>query len=189
LHYRKYGNFERPVSPENQTLAAQAVGKKNLSELEGLSVSGAQLTKLLLGLGRVFGQMAEDPIGHAPEINQFQIADSVWTDSLDSPQGRVKQILESAVMHLALLRWPGTKPGSEVDTRDYEYAVHPIFSAFFVFSYRRKRKTGLSSEDILGLINRPRETIRDILNRHHRMEEALPEQLQIFEAYFDANKK
>jgi hypothetical protein len=189
LHYRKHGSFDQPVSPETQTRSAQAVGRKNLSELEGLSVSGAQLTKLLLGLGRVFGQMAEDPIGHAPEINQFQIPDNVWTDTLGSPQSRVTQILESAVMHLALLRWPGTKPGSEVDTRDYEYAVHPIFSAFFVFSYRRKRKMTLSSEDVLGLINRPRETIRDILGRHHRVEEALPEQLQIFEAYFDASKK
>jgi hypothetical protein len=189
LHYRQHKSFTAAVSPEDQTLAAQAVGKKNLSELEGLSVSGAQLTKLLLGLGRVFGQMAEDPTGHAPEVNQFHLTDDTPSDNMDSPQAKVTQLLESAVMHLALLRWPGTKPGSEVDTKDYDYAVHPIFSAFFVFSYRRKRKMMLSSEDVLGLVNRPRETIREILGRHHRAEEALPEQLRIFEAYFNADKE
>jgi hypothetical protein len=189
LHYRQHKSFPKAVSPYDQTVAAQAVGKKNLSELEGLSVSGAQLTKLLLGLGRVFGQMAEDPSGHAPEINQFHLKDDVPSYDCDSPQAKVTQLLESAIMHLALLRWPGTKPGSEVDTRDYDYAVHPIFSAFFVFSYRRKRRMILSSEDLLGLVSRPRETIRDILGRHHRVEAALPEQLRIFEAYFNADKE
>ncbi len=189
LHFREHKSFDKPVSPEHQTLAAQAVGKKNLSELEGLSVSGAQLTKLLLGLGRVFGQMAVDPTGHAPEINQFYVTDVASNDDPQSVQSKVTQILESAVMHLALLRWPGTKLGSEADTRDYEYAVHPIFSAFFVFSYRRKRRMTLSSDEVFGLISRPRETIREILSRHHRSEEALPEQLRIFEAYFDADKQ
>jgi hypothetical protein len=189
LQLRRTGTLLNPVSPDDQTRAAQSVGKKNLSELEGVSVSGAQLTKLLLGLGRVFGQMAEDPVGHAPEINQFQLADEVSTDDPRSPQARVSELLNSAVMHLALLRWPGTKPGDEGDTRSYDYAVHPIFSAFFVFSYRRKRKMTLNSQTILGLIENPRETIREILDRHNRTSEVLPEQLGIFEAYFDATEK
>jgi hypothetical protein len=67
--------------------------------------------------------------------------------------------------------------------------VHPIFSAFFVFSYRRKRKMTLNSQTILGLIENPRETIREILDRHNRTSEVLPEQLGIFEAYFDATEK
>ncbi len=189
LHYRRNGNLSSQVSPEDQTLAAQAVGKKNLSELEGLSVSGAQLTKLLLGLGRVFGQMAEEPTGHAPEINQFHLSDDNPNEESGSGQAKVNGILDSAVMHLALLRHKGTKLGSESDTRDYDYAIHPIYSAFFVFSYRRKRRTMLSSDDVLGLIERPQTKIRDILRRHHRSEEALPEQLRIFGAYFNADKK
>ena len=189
LQLRRTGTLLSPVSPDDQTRAAQAVGKKNLSELEGLHVSGAQLTKLLLGLGRVFGQMAEDPVGHAPEINQFQLADEISSDDPRSPQARVSELLNSAVMHLALLRWAGTKPGDEGDTRSYDYAVHPIFSAFFVFSYRRKRKMTLSSQTILGLIENPRETIREILERHNRTSEVLPEQLGIFEAYFDEPEK
>lgn len=39
-----------PVSSENQTLAAQQVGRNRLMELEGLSTEGARLTRLVLGL-------------------------------------------------------------------------------------------------------------------------------------------
>ena len=65
-----------PVDPKTQTLAAQQVGRKNLNELEGIGVEGAKLTKLLLGLGRVFEVLAEHPVDHAPEINQFSLAAS-----------------------------------------------------------------------------------------------------------------
>lgn len=53
LHMEVDGAKLSPISAETQTQAAQAVGRKNLSELEGLSVDGARLTKLLLSLGRV----------------------------------------------------------------------------------------------------------------------------------------
>jgi len=185
LHLNLGKNLDEPVSPETQTRAAQAIGKKNLSDLEGLDVSGAQLTKLVLGLGRVFGQMADDPLGHAPEVNEFRLSPTEeWSEDPQSPTQRVKKILESAIMHLALIRWPATKLGAESDTRDYEYAVHPIFSAFFAFSYRRKRRMTLSVADVLGLISSASVTIREILARNRRAEEALPEQLKIFEAYF-----
>ena len=61
-----------------------------------------------------------------------------------SSSQRVARLLESAIMHLALLRFSGTKLTAESDTKDFDYAVHPIFSAFFAFSYRRKRKMILS---------------------------------------------
>ncbi len=185
-HSRGGGQIDEPVSAKEQTLAAQGVGKKNLSELEGLSVSGAQLTKLLLGLGRVFGQMAEDSAGHAPEINEFYLSDEPMNQDIEPVQASVSNILDSAVMHLALVRRPGTKLMSEADTRDYEYAMHPIFSAYFVFSYRRKRKMMLGSHEVMGLITKHRQTIREILRRHNREEDVLPEQLQIFEAYYNA---
>jgi len=70
-HVRSEADPLAPISPETQTKTAQSVGAMNLSELEGLSVSGAKLTKLLLALGRIFQQFAADPFGHAPELNQF----------------------------------------------------------------------------------------------------------------------
>ena len=49
-HLQSGGNLSASVDPELQTKAAQQVGRKYLSELEGLSVHGARLTKLLLAL-------------------------------------------------------------------------------------------------------------------------------------------
>ena len=46
----------------------------------------------------------------------------------------------------------------------------------------------LSAEDLLGLIRKPRETIRAILKAQKRqLSEAIPEQLTIFERFYDAN--
>ena len=62
-----------PVPRSLQTTAAQSVGARALKELEGVSIYGAQLTKLVLGLGRVFGVLASDAEGHTPEVNQFYL--------------------------------------------------------------------------------------------------------------------
>ena len=185
-HIQNGGSLNQPVPHAVQTLAAQYVGKKNLSELEGLSVQGAQLTKLLLGLGRIFQTMAANAVGHAPEVNQFHLSDpQVGEDQVGIQVGK---LLNSAVMHLALLRSPGNKLTDEADTRDYDYMVHPIFSAYFVFSYRRKRKMILSGKQLLGLVNEPRRTIREILASSGReIEEPLPDQLLLFQTYYGKN--
>jgi len=64
---RAWSCLGEQVSFADQTIAAQQVGMKNVAELEGLSVQGAQLTKLVLGLGRVFQVLAYRPEGHSPE--------------------------------------------------------------------------------------------------------------------------
>jgi hypothetical protein len=188
FHIRTQGNLNQAIDPKTQTEAAQYVGKKNLSELEGLSVHGAQLTKLLLGLGRVFQRMASDAAGHTPEVTQFHIIDLGPLDESapsSTYESEVMRLLRSAVMHLALLRTPGNKLGAESETKDYDYMVHPIFCAFFGFSYRKKRKMRLTAQQIIGLVRRPAETIREILQQNNRVaDDALPEQLTLFERFF-----
>jgi len=187
MHLRNERPLSEPVPQDTQTHAARYVGRKNLSELEGLSVHGAQLTKLLLGLGRVFGVMAANPLGHTPEVNQFHLIDNGREIGAREPsEDEVEPILNAAVMHLALLRHPGSKLVAETDTREYDYMVHPIYAAFFEFSYRRKRKMAISSRELLDLIRAPKRAIRDILDRSNRTEEdePLPEQLRLFEAYY-----
>jgi hypothetical protein len=183
LHLQADGSLAEPVSFELQTQAAHRIGKKNLSELEGLTVHGAQLTKLLLGLGRVFQIMASDARGHAPEVNQFHLSDQ-------NGDLEIEQLLTSAVMHLALIRSPGNKLADEADTREYDYRMHPIYSAFFNFSYRRKRKMMLSGSQLMGLVKRPKATIREILaqsNRSYEGDEPLPDQLRLFQSYYHAD--
>jgi hypothetical protein len=89
-------------------------------------------------------------------------------------------------MHLAILRFPGNKRSSEGDTREYEFMLHPIFSAFLEFSYRKKRQLRLSGNDLLGLINEPPRYIKAILRRSDAtMTRDIPEQLLLFEAFYN----
>jgi len=167
------------ITAEIQTKAAVEIGRKNLHELEGLSVHGAQLTKLVLGLGLVFERLADEPVGHAPEVTQFTLPE-------DIPLGPSEGLLRAAVMHLALVR-SVTNKRADMDLKAYDYAVHPIFSAFFNFSYRRKRKLRLTPSQLLALVQEPRATIRQILRQNNRKEDyPLPEQLRLFEGFYGA---
>jgi hypothetical protein len=181
-HLDEGGGPSDPVSPKTQTEAAQAAGRKNLRELEGLSLDGAKLTRLLLGLGRVFQVMAEDPVGHTPEVNQFHLsADIVSVETRD----RVTGLVADGIMHLALLRYAGSKLQEQSDIRQSDYALHPIFAPFFGFSHRRKRKVELTDQDICDLVENPSETIRGILHRQNRsVENDLPEQMELFAEFY-----
>ena len=179
-----------PISAKIQTEVAQITGRRHLRELEGLSLGGAMLTRLLLGLGRVFQVMAEDPFGHTPEVNQFHLATS---KSEVQDKDRVRELLDDGIMHLALRRHPGSKLQQASDIRGFDYTIHPIFSAFFGFSHRRKRKIELSNRQILGLLDHPGETISEILLSQNRPDSVvaevdLPEQLDLFREYYADHK-
>jgi hypothetical protein len=188
LHLKEGHVLNESISAAIQTKAAQLVGQKNLRELEGLTVRGAQLTRLVLGLGRIFQTMAEQPSGHAPEVNQFHLADEPLDGPATSITDAARELLASAVTHLALVRTLGNKLADEADTREYDYMVHPIFAAFFVFSHRRKRKMLLRYDQLLGLIRSPKTTIREVLEAQNRTSDVpLPDQLALFENYYAAD--
>jgi len=190
LHERDGNEMSAPVTFKNQTLAAQNVGKKNLSELEGLSKFGAYLTKLVLGIGRIFGVMAIDSAGHAPEVNQFKIVGR-FADIKQNEIGEfsVADVINAAVMHLAIQAFRATKRKDVGDTRDMSYQLHPIFSPYFVYSYKKGRDFVLGESDIIGIISTPKSTIRSILSRNNRSDqEFMPEQLTLFGGYYDGQR-
>ena len=187
-----------PASPKSQTEAAQKVAQSHHVELEGLSLIGPRITRLVVGLGRVFQLMAQHPGGHTPEITQFRIDDlgedlfgdedipEAGTGELGEGTAHLRRLMAEAITHLALIQFPGTKL-SGVATRQNEYMLHPIFSALFEFSHRRKRKMVLTSNDVIALVETPGPAIRTILRRNKRdesiAEEELPDQMQLFNTY------
>ena len=178
--------LSEPIDFETQTNATQRVGRKNLAELEGLSVHGGKLTKLVLGLGRIFQVMAADPFGHTPEVNQFYLSQETAFDWPPDSDRKVSDLLGTGVMHLALSRSPGNKLLDETDIREYDYMLHPIFSSFFVFSWRRKRKFVISPRSFLGLVNDHKRAIKTILEQQNRKDSApLPDQMNLFGPYYD----
>ena len=181
-HLRDGSELHQPIPADVQTHAAQAIGRRNLTELEGLSVHGAQLAKLLLSLGRILGIMAASPEGHAPEVNQFEV---VGGPGGSAQQDDADMLLDAAVMHLALARHSGSKLTSVSETRDWDYTIYPIFAPFFNFSHRRKRKMRLTPDQVLALVRSPNPTISQVLaDKNRTLEENLPEQLRLFEAFY-----
>lgn len=183
LHIEAGSSASTPISPEIQTLAARDVGLTYLRELEGVSTQGAKLAKLILGLGRLFQIMASNPVGAKPECNQFEINKST-KPSIDVSI-ELDRLLSDAVMHLALLRSQGTKLLTEGDTRSWDYSPHPIFSAYFGYSHRRKRKMAINDHDLLGIVSQPQEAIRKLLGRRSDLvNDTLPAQMSLFDEYF-----
>ena len=182
-HIESAGDPGAPISPEVQTNAAYATGQKSLRELEGLSLSGAKLTRFLLGLGRIFQMMAEDPVGHTPEVNQFHLAGDVL---VSKHREFATMLLREGIMHLALSWYRGSKLQDRTDIRQFDYGIHPIFAPVFGFSYRRKRKLLLADDDFASLVDRPSETIARILREQRRtVDDDLTEQMKLFSVFYE----
>lgn len=187
LVYRTYekhlngdNDLASPVSFKDQTQAAQDVGIKNLKELEGLWKNGSQLTKLLLGFGRIFNVLIAESGKNAPEINQIFIKGNISTEC--------DEILSAAVMNVAFIRILGNKLSNNTATREYLYTIHPIYAPYFVFGYRRKRKMDISEEEFMGVISEPRKYINKILNRKNifiDVTKDLPTQLTLFQDFYN----
>lgn len=179
-HISNGHELQEPVNHEDQTYAAQDIGLKNLMELEGLWKNGAKLTKLLLGFGRIFNVLACEQVKSRPELVQFSISGNTSSEC--------DEILNAAVMNLALIRIPGNKLSDENTTRDYIYAIHPIFAPYFVFSYRRKRNMTINEAEFLGIIKDHKKYIKLILAKSNVKEarfNELPSQLLLFEDYYN----
>ncbi len=110
-HIKNGRDLQEKVSIFDQTIAAQTVGKKNLIELESTWKNGSQITKLLLGMGRVFQVLAKHEGKQSPEVNQF------FFDNSSSMSDECKAILDASVMNLALIRTPGNKPDNDATTK------------------------------------------------------------------------
>src|SRR5215213_8597922 len=154
------GELGDPVEPRWQTVAAFEIAEKNLRQLEGRSSEGAQLQRLALGLGRIFGELAARGARGAPEVDQFELGEERLSAT---EEDRLERLLREAIMTLALVRERSNKSQSPLEVKGDLYSLHPIFSAFFTFTYRRKRKMKLAPSVLLGLIDEPRRTLAPLI--------------------------
>jgi len=174
--------LDTPVTPQVQTQAAEHVGERACFELAGLHARGSEIMRLTLGLGRVFGVMAHDPHGHTPEVTQFRV-DRSAVDDLK----HLDELLAAAVMHGAIVTFPGDKNSARSgNTKEHDYQIHPIFAAFFAYSYRSKRRIMLNGSEVLSLASSaPQGTVSKVLRRNARNPSSdLPPQLELLAEFF-----
>ena len=168
------------IPPESQTAAARAVGKRRLDQLEGLSESGAEIKRLVLALGKVFFEFAREPIGKTPERTSFVLSGS------QSAQDAILRLLHEGVASLAFEATPRTKATTQLEMRDDEFRLHPIFAAFFEYSHRRKRRCTFSAETLLEVLRSPTQAIATLIGHPSTPQEELPRQLALFSSFYDA---
>lgn len=178
LHALAGEDLKTPVSIEHQTTAATRVGERTVRDLQGWSRQGAALTRLSLGLGSIFANLARESAMRTPEVNQFRVR---YGDSSMSED--VEMLLGEAVGQGVLVGFEGDKNARlSGATAEMDYQLHPILSAFFRYSPRRKRRMTISADEILSLTRRESApaTIRRILARRGTSPQSLPDQLSIF---------
>jgi hypothetical protein len=168
------------ISPKSQTLAAREVGARRLNQLEGLADHGVQLKRLVLAIGKVFFELAREPLGKTPEVTSFILSGK--TDEIS----RISNMLGEGVGHLAFEVEPATKLTSRAETREDEYRLHRIFSAFFEISHRKKRRMTFGAQDLISVLGEhPGRAISSMLENKPQVDEVdLPEQLALFSAFY-----
>lgn len=173
------------ISAKSQTVAARAVGERRLNQLEGLADYGVQLKRLVLAIGKVFFERARAPEGKTPEVISFVLGGSA--DKVN----QLTRFLADGVAHLAFEVSPRTKATTNSELKDDEYRLHPIFSAFFEISHRRKRRMTLDAANLLAVLeDSPGKAISALLDgKEQSPEQELPEQLALFSAFYSGGSK
>ena len=175
----KLGAKPLTLSPQSQTRAAKAVGTRRINQLEGLAENGVKLKRLVLGIGRVFFEFARSPTSKTPEVTSF-----VLTGESHSQQ-KIRSLLSDGVGHLAFAVSPRTKE-TGIEIKDDEYRIHPIFSAYFVVSHRKKRRKIFDAADLLEVISNPARGMDKLLGGIGVSDDdELPEQLAFFSAFYE----
>ena len=167
------------LSPKSQTRAAKDVGTRRINQLEGLAENGVKLKRLVLGIGRVFFELARTPTSKTPEVTSFVLTGDSYS------QHKIRSLLSDGVGHLAFAVSPRTKE-TGLEIKDDEYRIHPIFSAYFVISHRKKRRKIFDAADLLDVISNPAKGMDNLLGGIEiTTDDELPEQLAFFSAFYE----
>lgn len=167
------------ILPRSQTESARLVGRRRLAQLEGLSEHGVDIKRLVLAIGKTFFEFARDPIGRAPEQNSFVVSGDPGSCA------KIEPILVDGVANLAFEVTARTKPTSELEMKDDEYRLHPIFCAFFEYSHRRKRRVTFRASSLLKLSSHPAAALAEMMNTGDPAPtDELPAQLAMFTDFY-----
>jgi len=129
-------------SIEIQARAAYEAADQLIREIKTFGEFGEQLRSFVLRLGNVFKTLQTAPSMSEPEQNQFTI--NSGTRSLSAEESL---FLSEAQKYAILIEKLETKAKSTASTDITDFQLNPIYSPYFMISYRRKRKIELSVED------------------------------------------
>lgn len=129
-------------SIEIQARASYEAADQLIREIKTFGEYGEQLRSFVLRLGNIFRTLQSAPSMSEPEQNQFTI------NSGDRALNAEEMLfISEAQKYAILIEVLETKTKSIVSTDITDFLLNPIYSPYFMISYRRKRKIDFSVEN------------------------------------------
>lgn len=153
-------------SIEIQARAAYEAADQLIREIKTFGEFGEQLRSFVLRLGNVFKTLQTAPSMSEPEQNQFTINSGARSLSPDE-----SLFISEAQKYAILIEKLETKAKSTASTDITDFQLNPIYSPYFMISYRRKRKIELSVEDFHTLAMGTEDQYRDLASSVYRKSE------------------
>lgn len=129
-------------SIEIQARAAYEAADQLIREIKTFGEFGEQLRSFVLRLGNIFRTLQSAPSMSEPEQNQFTI-----NSGERALADEEMLFISEAQKYAILIEMLETKAKSSVSTDITDFQLNPIYSPYFMISYRRKRKVDFSIEN------------------------------------------
>ncbi|WP_148253386.1 ORC-CDC6 family AAA ATPase [Aidingimonas lacisalsi] len=152
------------VSRKLQHIAARNTSEELVREIQRFTPLGNQLNNFVRGLGRVF-QLCQDRESQSEtEVTHFGIKDD---------QGVFKEedqfFLDEAEKWGVLKAIESTKNKSLSASPTYDYILNPVYSPFFLISYRKGRKLDIDAVDFKALFQSGEAAVNSSIGKKLRL--------------------
>lgn len=142
-------NWNLPVSPEIQSIAAKKVSKYKIDDIQSYVPIGKELRIFVQSLGRIFNHfhVSDNANLGEPEPNHFSTNNLALSEDL-------QQQLRIAVMWSVLHeKEPTKRKASSKSVETIDYYLNRIYVPYFNISYRDKRKLQIECQELEDLLS------------------------------------
>jgi hypothetical protein len=148
------------VPPELQAKAARQASTAFLNEIPAFGRLGDRLHTFVFRLGSLFALAHRRPTQSEPEQSHFAITSG---SKVLSPED--SKFLREAEKWSVIFEEEETKLKSDIQLVSFEYVLNPVYSPYFNITCRKKRKLGLSTDDVETLIHGSFDETTELLRR------------------------
>jgi len=135
------------ITISSQAQAARQASSMFLNEIRTFGKYGNRLHTFCLRLGGIFNLAHKRKKQSEPEQNHFVVSKGKINISED-----ISEFLNEAVKWSILFEERPTKIKSQHDSELKEYILNPIYSPYFLISYRKMRKLSFTSDEFQSLV-------------------------------------
>lgn len=146
---------------EIQSSATKRTSDLELEKISDLGAHGAHLKRIANRLGIIFSYSQSRKTQSEAEVNHFTLDLSERLE-LDSHTGK---LLNEALIWSVLIEEDSTKSKNAGSIETNDYILHPVLSAHFGISYRKKKKLKITREDISTIFSADDTKFNELLKK------------------------